>query len=97
MFSVYKFSQPSGACVVETTHLLETAKACVKIRLEIVFYKLDFCASPGYRTSPYFCWLDSVAQFFKKISVTLMPETTESRSSIPVGTCFLAHENFRLL
>ena len=96
----FKFSQPSGACVVEVTHLLETAKACGSNPTGKCFFFANFiCAFLDNRPSAYFCRRDcrnpifEVSAFFQ-VAITPMLETKKPRSSIPVGTCFFSSLKF---
>ena len=82
----FKFNQPSG---VEVTQLLETAKACVLVRIRF-FANLNYCNFSDYRPG---CFrLSFPNPIFLKVLLSyklLYPcLTSKSSSSIPVGFFF---------
>ena len=96
----FKFSQPSGACVVEVTHLLETAKACGSNPTgKCFFLQTLFVLFWTIVRLPIFVGEIALTQFFEvsaffQVAITPMLETKKPRSSIPVGTCFFSSLKF---
>ena len=93
----FKFSLTSSACGVEVT-ASDGKSLWFESYRDMYFANLNFCAFSAIVLLPIFVGVIHVAQFFFEVSAfflvaitTKFEMMTESRSSIPVGTCFFSN------